>query len=256
MADVAHRQRPASRPDACPASLPFDPALQDSPRGNRILASLSSEEFNRLRPHLAPVRLLSGEKLRLAGDEPTAVFPVRAVLCLQAPHSDGCAVSFASVGREGCLGFDLLSASSWSQATAAIGGLAYLLPAPELRAEFERHGELAKQMIAHGNVLVAQAAILCACNRRHVLEQQLARWLLVMLDRSPGNELVATQEMIAGLLGVRREGVTEGARRLQYCGLIEYRRGRIFVRERAALAARACECYRAIRAQLERLFEN
>jgi CRP-like cAMP-binding protein len=182
------------------------------------------------------------------------VFPVRAVLCLQAPHSDGCAVSFASVGREGCLGFDLLSASSCSQATAAIGGLAYLLPAPELRAEFERHGELAKQMIAHGNVLVAHAAILCACNRRHVLEQQLARWLLVMLDRSPGNELVATQEMIAGLLGVRREGVTEAARRLQDCGLIEYRRGRIFVRERAALAARACECYRAIRAQLEQLY--
>jgi len=239
-----------------PTPLPFDPGGQDNPRGNRILAQLPSAEFKRLQPHLQPVWLLGGEKLRSFGDEPMAAFPVRAVLCLQAPHSDGCAVSYASVGREGCVGFDLLSPSTTrTQATAALGGLAYLLPAQELRAEFERNGEFARQLIAHGNALLAQAAVLCACNRRHALEQQLARWLLVMLDRLPGNELIVTQEMIASLLGVRREGVTEAAGRLQAAGVIEYRRGHIYVLRRAELAGRACECYGTIRAQLGALFE-
>ena len=255
MADVAQLRRREPYQAAAPSSLPFDAKEQDTPRGNRSLARLTAPEFKRLQAHLQPVWLLGGEKLDLGGDEPVAVFPVRAVLCLQSPHSDGCAVAYASVGREGCVGFHLLSSPSpRMHATAALGGLAYLLPAQHLRAEVGQHGEFARQVVAHGASLLGQAAVLCACNRRHALESQLARWLLVMLDRLPGNELIVTQEMIATLLGVRREGVTEAARRLQGDGLIEYRRGHIFVLDRAALAERACECYVAIRAQLDGLY--
>ena len=209
MAEVAQLRSPESSATALSRSLPRDSREHDSPRGNRILSRVSAGEFKRLQAHLQPAWLRGGEKLHLDGDEPMAVFPVRAVLSLQSPHSDGCAVSYASVGREGCVGFPLLSSPAVrTQTTAALGGLAYLLPAQQLRAEFEQQGEFARQVIAHGASLLAQAAVLCACNRRHALEAQLARWLLVMLDGVPGNELIVTQEMIATLLGVRREGVT------------------------------------------------
>jgi len=252
---VAQRTDPAPKATRA-GGLPFDPGKQESPRGNLLLARLPEAQFKRLRACLQPVWLVGGDKLAACGhDEAMAVFPVRAVLSLYTTHSDGTTVSFSSVGREGFLGFDLLSPSaSRTPATVVLGGLAYLLPAQRLRDEFGRQDEFARQLLAHANTLVAQAAVLCACNRRHALEQQLARWLLVMLDRLPGNELVVTQEMIGSLLGVRREGVTEAARRLQDSGLIEYRRGHIFVLERAGLAERACECYGAIRAQFDQLF--
>jgi CRP-like cAMP-binding protein len=165
-------------------------------------------------------------------------------------------VEFASVGREGFFGFSLLGEHGGSpiQATAAVAGLAYALPREQLLAEYERNGTFAKLLIEHGTALLAQSALLCGCHRRHSLEQQLARWLLLSFDRLRGTELVVTQEMIASLLGVRREGITEAAGKLQRDGLIEYRRGHVFLLKRDALAARACECYRAIRWQIDRSF--
>jgi CRP-like cAMP-binding protein len=240
-----------------PLQLPFNPMDACAPRGNQLLARLPPPDFKRLQRHLQPVWLLGGEKLHDGGGELFAAFPVQSVLSLQSAHADGCAVSYASVGREGCFGFQLLHGSTpTTQAVAAIGGLTYLLPAEQLREEYERQGVLAALLVAQAHALLAQSGILCACNRRHSLEQQLACWLLLTHDRVQGNELIVTQEMIASLLGVRREGVTEAARKLQRLGMIEYRRGHIFILKRDCLAARSCECYFGIRAQLGRSFEH
>jgi len=245
------------RSEAAASPLPFDPTQLCSPRGNRLLDALPPADFKRLQKHLQPAWLLGGDKLHDGGGDNFAAFPVQSVLSLQSPHTDGCSVSFASIGREGCFGFQLLGDRlPPMHAVAAIGGLTYLLPVEQLREEFERQGAFAALLVRQGQVLLAQASILCGCHRRHALEQQLASWLLLTLDRVQGNEIVITQEMISSLLGVRREGVTEAARKLQKLGLIEYRRGHIRILERGCLAARACECYAAIRSQLERNFED
>jgi len=242
---------------SAPSPLPFDSSEVCTPRGNRILARLPPADFKRLQKHLQPAWLMGGEKLHDGGGELFAAFPVQSVLSLQSPHADGCSVSFASIGHEGCFGFQLLSHQAPAmQAVAAIGGLTYLLPVEQLRDEYERQGAFAALLVEQGQIVLAQAGILCGCHRRHALEQQLASWLLITLDRMQGNELSVTQELISSLLGVRREGVTEAARKLQKLGLIEYRRGHIFVLKRACLAARACECYPVIRAQLERSFQH
>jgi CRP-like cAMP-binding protein len=257
MPNVAQNLRPEEAPVPLLKTepLPFDPAQLCAPLGNQVLARLPRTEFKRLQPHLQPAWLLGGEKIRGDAGNRFAIFPVQAVLALQNPHADGCAVSYATVGREGCVGSEFIVADAPDlHATAAIGGLAYLLPAQQLIAECEAQGELARLLVAQGNSLLAQAAVLCACNRRHTLEQQLSSWLMLMLDRSQGNELIVTQEMIATLLGVRREGVTEAAGRLQKAGLIEYRRGHIYILKRDCLAARACECYSMVRKQLGRHF--
>ena len=240
-----------------PSPLPFDSSELCAPRGNRILARLPPNDFKRLQKHLQPAWLLGGDKLHDGGGEMFAAFPVQSVLSLQSPHADGCSVSFASIGHEGCFGFQLLGHKAPAmQAVAAIGGLTYLLPVEQLREEFERQGAFAALLVEQGQQLLAQAGILCGCHRRHALEQQLASWLLLTLARMRGNELIVTQEMISSLLGVRREGITEAARKLQKLGLIEYRRGHIYILQPGCLAARACECYPAIRQQLQRGFER
>ena len=256
MAMSATKQRPATTPVAVPGQLPFDSSELCAPLGNRLLARLPPNEFKRLQKHLMPLWLLGGETIDVADDSAMAVFPVQAMLSLRTRHADGCAVEFATVGREGMFGFALLSEPECSPAQAIVAGagLAYALPREQLLAEYEQQGAFARLLIEQGTVLLAQAAILCGCHRRHALEQQLARWLLLGFDRLRGNELIVTQEMIASLLGVRREGVTEAARRLQRDGLIEYRRGHVFLLSREGLVERACECYRAIRAQLERSY--
>ena len=253
---LAQQARIEDESVAATSPLPSDPAQLCTPRGNRLLDALPPADLKRLQKHLQPAWLLGGEKLHDGGGETFAAFPVQSVLSLQSPHADGCSVSFASIGREGCFGFQLLGDRlPPMHAVAAIGGLTYLLPVEQLREEFERQGAFATLLVRQGQVLLAQAGILCGCHRRHALRQQLASWLLLTLDRVQGNEIVVTQEMIASLLGVRREGVTEAARELHKLGLIEYRRGHIRILERDCLAARACECYAAIRAQLQRNFE-
>jgi CRP-like cAMP-binding protein len=133
------------------------------------------------------------------------------------------------------------------------GGLGFRLRASQLVEEFNRHGALMKLLLRYTQALITQTAMTAACNRRHSLEQQLCRWLLMTLDRTPGNELIMTQELIASMLGVRREGVTEAAGRLQRAGLITYRRGHITVLARDGLADRACECYEGMRREMDRM---
>jgi CRP-like cAMP-binding protein len=239
------------------ADITRSPSARTDPsylaRGNLLLDRLPAREFNRLQPLLQPLFLSSGHALGLDGAAAAAIFPVQAILSLRTRHTDGCAVEFANVGREGCFGFALLSnLPSPGQAITCSAGLAFALPAQHLIAEFERKGEFAQLMLDQGASLLAQAALLCGCHRRHALERQLARWLLTNFDRLQDNELIVTQEMIASLLGVRREGITEAACHFQREGLIEYRRGHIRLLRRDELAARACECYGTIRDLLER----
>ena len=241
-------QTPESADVATHEPLPVDSSEPCAPLGNQLLARLPQAEFRRLQKQLQPLCLAAGETI---GDA-QAIFPVQAIVSLRTRHADGCAVEFASIGREGCFGFSLISGHDLpAQAVASTAGLAYALPLEQLLAEYERQGAFARLLLRQGAALLAQAAILCGCNRRHALEPQVARWLLTSFDRVRGNELVVTQEMIASLLGVRREGVTEAAGRLQRAGIIEYRRGHVFVLCRDALAERACECYGAIRGQLD-----
>jgi CRP-like cAMP-binding protein len=242
---------------AIPEAVLLDPADLRAPLGNQVLARLPLADFRRLRSHLQPAWLLGGERVETEGPTAVAIFPVQSILSLRTRHADGYAVEFSSVGNEGFYGFSLLGQyPGHGHVTVSAAGLAYALPAEVLRQEYQRQGEFARLMLEQGQAQLAQAAILCGCHRRHALEQQLARWLLASFDRLRGIELIVTQEMIASLLGVRREGVTEAARRLQKEGLIEYRRGHVFLRSREGLAARACECYGAIRAQMQRSFEH
>jgi CRP-like cAMP-binding protein len=234
-----------------------DSTDQQAPLGNRLLARLSPGAFKRVRGYLQPAWLLGGENAASTGENSSLLFPVQAIVSLQTVLSDGCTVEFASIGREGYLGNAMAPGSPREARRCVVqsGGLAYRLPREFLLDGTNSPGELAELLAAHDAALIGQAAILCGCYRRHALEQQVARWLLLTLDRLPGNEIVVTQEMIASLLGVRREGVTEAARRLQRASVIDYRRGRVFVLDRKALEARACECYAAIRAEFARLRE-
>jgi CRP-like cAMP-binding protein len=238
------------------AASPFESASGLATAGNRLLAAIPRAQFKRLRPALEPVTLLVGDVLRESAMPAThAIFPAHAIVSLQHVTDCGASVEYASVGNEGLVGFGLALGGDekLSRWVVQAGGLAWRLRADALAAEFERGDALFRLVLQYAQALVTQVALTAACNRRHSLEQQLCRWFLLALDRLPGNELVITQELIASILGVRREGVTEAAGRLQRAGIIEYRRGHITVLRRDGLDARACECYRVMRAELDRL---
>jgi hypothetical protein len=250
---VLRPEMPAPEPGR---ALAFDPADQCAPLGNRLLARLSPAAFKQLRSQLQPTWLLGGELVEIGSGNTGALFPVQAIVSVQTVLADGCAVEFAGIGREGYLG-TATGAGSLKCARRCLvhaGGLAYRMPTEAMHAAIAKQGEFAALLSDFDTALLGQAAILCGCYRRHSLEQQLARWLLLTLERLPGNEIVVTQEMIANLLGVRREGVTEAAGRLQRAGIIEYRRGHVFVLQRDALEERACECAAAIRAEIGRIY--
>jgi CRP-like cAMP-binding protein len=238
----------AANPFAAGAGLP--------PEGNRVLAALPRAQFKRLRSELEPVSLLVGDVLCESGVPAThAIFPAHSIVSLQHVTEGGASVEYASVGNEGMVGFGLAlgGEEKLSRWVVQAGGLAWRLRADVLAAEFERGEALFRLVLQYTQALVSQVALTAACNRRHTLEQQLCRWFLLALDRLPGDELVITQELIASILGVRREGVTEAAGRLQRAGIIESRRGHITVLRRDGLGARACECYPAMRAEIDRL---
>jgi CRP-like cAMP-binding protein len=223
---------------------------------NRLLAALPRAELKRLREALEPTRLLVGDVLRESGIAAThALFPGKAIVSLQLVSESGASVEYASVGNEGLVGFGLALGGEerLSRWVVQSGGPAWRLRADALVAEFERGETLFRLLLQYSQVLLSQVALTAACNRRHTLEQQLCRWFLLALDRLAGTELLITQELIAGILGVRREGVTEAAGRLQRAGIIEYRRGHINVLRREGLEERACECYGVVRAEIDRL---
>jgi CRP-like cAMP-binding protein len=236
------RERPVSTPQ--------------TPRQNRLLAGLPLEDYGRLLPDLEPFPLPSGWTVHRAGDrEKYLYFLTAGIVSRFYVTENGASTEFAVTGREGVIGVAsfLGGDSTPSQAVVLSAGYAYRLGADLLKSEFEHDGPLPRLLLRYTRALIRQTAQIAVCNRHHSLQQQLARWILSCLDRLPSHELMMTQELIAAMLGVRREGVTEAAGKLQKAGLIHCGRGHIAVLDRPQLEARACECYAAIKRQYERL---
>jgi CRP-like cAMP-binding protein len=223
---------------------------------NHLLAALPENEFIRIRPHLELVSLQLGDMLYGPGGElQHAYFPTTAVVSLHYVTESGASAESAGVGNEGIVGISLFMGGSTtpSSAVVQIAGDAYRIKAPSLRQEFQRAGVMQRLLLRYTQALITQVSQTAVCNRHHSIEQQLCRWLLSTLDRVPARDFVVTQEQIAGMLGVRRESVTEAAGKLQDAGVIRYRRGHIAVFERSGLESRACECYSVVAKEMDRL---
>jgi len=227
-----------------------------SPQQNHLLGALSASEYARLAPHLELVHMPLGEVLYESGDELYhAFFPVNCIVSLLYVTVNGASAEIAMVGNEGIIGVALFMGGGTmpNRAVVQSAGYAYRLRAPLIQQEFGRNGSLGRLLLRYTQALITQMAQSAVCNRHHSVDQQLCRWLLRSLDRLPGNELTMTQELIANMLGVRREGITEAAGKLQRAGLIDYRRGHIRVLDRPGLEALACECYQVVKAEFDRL---
>lgn len=227
-----------------------------NPRQNYLLAALPQVEADRLYPHLELVSLPLGEVLYESGDRLQHVyFPVLSIVSLLYVMADGASAEIAVVGNEGIIGIALFMGGETmpNRAVVQSAGYAYRLTGQVLKEEFNRAGELQHLLLRYTQALLTQMSQTAVCNRHHSVDQQLCRWLLLSLDRLPSNELSMTQELIANMLGVRREGVTEAAGKLQRAGLIHYSRGRITVIDRPGLEARACECYQVVKTEFDRL---
>jgi CRP-like cAMP-binding protein len=227
-----------------------------NPSQNHLLDVLPADERGRLLPHLELVPMPLGEVLYESGNELRHVyFPTTAIISLLYVMLDGASAEIGVVGNEGIIGVALFMGGETmpNRAVVQSAGHAYRLKGQLLKQEFSRSGELQHLLLRYTQALLTQMAQTAVCNRHHSLDQQLCRWLLLSLDRLPASELVMTQELIANMLGVRREGVTEAAGKLQKAGLIRYQRGRISVLDRAGLEARSCECYAVVKKEYDRL---
>jgi CRP-like cAMP-binding protein len=226
------------------------------PRQNHLLAALPAADFERLQPQLKLVPLPLGEALYEPGIELRYVyFPTNSIVSLLYVMADGASAEIAVVGNEGVIGVSLFMGGETTPSRAVVqsAGHAYRLTGQVLKDEFTRAGAMQHLLLRYTQALLTQMAQTAVCNRHHSLDQQLCRWLLLSLDRLASNELVMTQELIANMLGVRREGVTEAAGNLQQAGLIHYSRGRITVLDRVGLEARTCECYAVVKTECDRL---
>lgn len=229
------------------------------PPMNQLILGLPHDTRQRWLPQLERVELPRGLALHESGRQMShAVFPTTAVVSLVYETAEGASMELAVVGSEGLVGVELLlgGGSTPSRAVVQMAGEALRLPAPALKDEIAPGGSVANLMLRYTMALITQVAQAGVCNRHHSLAQRLSRWLLMRLDRTQGNEVEATQEQIANLLGVRREGVTEGAHRLQRLGLIVYARGRIRVLDRKGLEMQCCECYEVIKKEYGRLLHE
>jgi CRP-like cAMP-binding protein len=223
---------------------------------NHLLEALPEDVVERLRAHLELADLKLGEVLYESGERLRYVyFPVNSIISLLYVMEDGASAEIAIVGNEGILGVSLFmgSESTPSRAVVQSAGYAFRLKAQWLSNEFARFGPFLHLMLRYTQALITQMAQTAVCNRHHSVDQQLCRWLLLSLDRLQANELIMTQQLIADMLGVRREGVTEAAGGLQEAGLIHYKRGRITVLDRQGLEARTCECYQVVKTEYDRL---
>lgn len=227
-----------------------------SPHQNHLLDALPAEDYQRLTPHLELVPMPLGNVLYESGNELRHVyFPTNAIISLLYVMLDGASAEIAVVGNEGIIGVALFMGGETmpNRAVVQSAGHAYRLKGQLLKREFNRSGELQHLLLRYTQALLTQMAQTAVCNRHHSLDQQLCRWLLLSLDRLSSNELAMTQELIANMLGVRREGVTEAAGNLQRAGLITYQRGHITILNRAGLEMRACECYAVVKKEFDRL---
>lgn len=226
------------------------------PSENHLLAMLPPDEFETLRDNLELVHLPLGDSVSEPYIEMKHVyFPVDAIVSLLCVMEDGGSAEIAVVGFEGIVGVSLFMGGETTPSRAVVqsAGYAYRLPGSVLKTEFYRGGPMQRLLLRYTQALLTQMAQTAVCNRHHTLDQQLCRWLLLSHDRLGSNELLMTQELIANMLGVRREGVTEAAGKLQKAGLIKYHRGHITIRDRAELEARSCECYAVVKSEYERL---
>jgi CRP-like cAMP-binding protein len=231
-------------------------AASQDPRKNQLLATLPRDEWERWLPQLEPVELPLGKVLYESGNTMSHVYlPTTAIVSLLYVLENGASAEIAVVGNEGIVGISLFmgGGSTPSRAVVQSGGYGFRLKAQSIKEEFDRAGPVMHLLLRYTQALITQMAQTAVCNRHHSLDQQLCRWLLLSLDRLQGCELVMTQELIANMLGVRREGVTAGALKLQEAGLIRYARGHIAVLNRQGLEQRACECYAVVKNEYDRL---
>jgi CRP-like cAMP-binding protein len=237
-------------------ALHSEPPESLTPKKNHLLASLPDAEWQRWLPQLEAVDLSLGQVLYEPGNTLAHVyFPITAIVSLLYVMENGSSAEIAVVGNEGIVGISLFMGgeSTPSRAVVQSAGKGYRLAAQLMKDEFGRAGPVMHVLLRYTQALITQMAQTAVCNRHHSLDQQLCRWLLLSLDRLEGSELVMTQELIANMLGVRREGVTESAVKLQQAGLIRYARGRIHVLDRKGLEARVCECYGVVSREYDRL---
>ncbi len=223
---------------------------------NHLLSILPTEDFNRVRPYIELVSLPLGRTLyESSGTINYVYFPTTAIVSLLAVNENGSSAEIAVVGNDGVVGIAVFMGGETmlSRSVVQSEGFAYKLGAGVLRHEFARSGTLQHVLLRYTMALLSQMAQTAVCNRHHTIDQQLCRWLLLSLDRLPTNELKMTQELIANMLGVRRESVTEAACKLQSAGLIHYSRGHIIVLNRAGLEERVCECYNVVLEEARRL---
>jgi CRP-like cAMP-binding protein len=231
----------------------------NDPNQNHLLAALLDAEFDRLAPHLKLIPMLPGDTLYESGGRLKHVyFPTTSIISLHYLLEDGGSSEMASVGNEGVVGISLFMGGDTTPSRAMVqaGGHGYRLKSHILMEEFNRAGPVLRLLLRYTQALITQMSQTAVCNRHHTVGQQLCRWLLLTLDRLPSNELTITQESIANILGVRREGVTEAAGKLQSLGFIRYRRGHITILDRNGLEDHACECYGVVKKESARLLAD
>ncbi len=228
----------------------------DSQRKNHLLDSLPAAEFERLLPFLEPVDMALGQVVYESGGQLRyAYFPTTCIVSLLYVLENGASAEIAVVGNDGIIGVALFMGGDTmpNRAVVQSAGLAYRIKVQQVMKEFNRYGVMLHLLLRYTQALITQMAQTAVCNRHHSVDQQLCRWLLLSLDRLDSNKLNMTQELIANMLGVRREGVTEAAGNLQRAGLIEYSRGHILVTDRQGIEHRVCECYQVVKTESDRL---
>lgn len=227
-----------------------------NPNKNHLLASLPETEYDRIFPHLELIQKPLGEVIYESGEKLHYIyFPTDCIISLLYVMENGASAEIAVVGFEGAVGVALFMGGQTmpNRAVVQSAGYCYRIRQKQFMQEFDRHGALLHKLLKYTQALITQMAQTAVCNRHHSVDQQLCRWLLLSLDRLSSNELAMTQELIANMLGVRREGVTLAAGKLQEAGLIHYSRGHITVIDRKGLEARVCECYEVVRKEFERI---
>jgi CRP-like cAMP-binding protein len=230
-----------------------------TPKQNHLLDALLPDEYTRLLPNLEWIEMPLGEVLYESGEHLQHVyFPTTSIVSLLYVMEDGASAEIAIVGNEGILGISIFMGGETTPSRAVVqsAGYGYRLQAKLIKDEFNRAGSVMRLLLRYTQALITQMSQTAVCNRHHSVEQQLCRWLLLSLDRLSSDELKMTQELIANMLGVRREGVTEAAGKLQRDGLIEYTRGHIKVLDRPGLEERVCECYQVVKTEFDRLLPS
>jgi len=230
-----------------------------SPSQNHLLAALPAPDFEPLTGHLELVPMALGQMLYEPGTQMRHVyFPTTSIVSLHYVTESGASAETAGVGNEGVVGISLFMGGDTTSSSAVVqtAGQAYRLDRITLKEEFNRGGLFQRLLLRYTQALMTQMAQTAVCNRHHSVEQQLCRWLLLTQDRVPNRELIMTQELVASMLGVRRESVTDAAGHLQASGCISYRRGHISMLDRAALEVRACECYSVVKKEIDRLLSD